>query len=470
MKSLLKKQSHAVFYLRDDTTTELLYGGAAGGGKSALGVAWIIEQAQKFSGSRWLIGRSKRKALYETTLNTFFELVGRWNIAGQFNFNQQLGVITWINGSQIILKDLFLYPSDPEFDSLGSLEITGAFIDEVAQVSFKAWEVVKSRCRYKLTEFAPDGSKTADLPVVGYNIKTREPAVWRMKNGKITEGLIPKVLGTCNPTKNWIYKEFYLAAKNNSLKPYRKFIQALPTDNPYLSQSYLDSLLQMDKNSRERLYYGNWEYDDNPNALCDYEDILNIFTNEHVKQGVRRYITADVARLGSDKAVILVWAGWRVIKAISYDKSKINELAKAIKILSIKYNVPRSNIIADEDGVGGGLVDILSIKGFTNNARALNDENYKNLKTQCYYKLAKVISTNNLFIAAELSEDQKKEIIEEMEQIESYNIDSDGKAQIKPKEEIKRAIGRSPDWTDALAMRVYFEIQRKMQSVSIKAS
>ena len=32
---LLKKQEHAVYYLKDKETTELIYGGAAGGGEAA---------------------------------------------------------------------------------------------------------------------------------------------------------------------------------------------------------------------------------------------------------------------------------------------------------------------------------------------------------------------------------------------------------------------------------------------------
>ncbi len=165
---LLPKQENAVYYLKDDSTTEVLYGGAAGGGKSALGCLWLIEMSQKYKGSRWLMGRSKLKTLKETTLNTFFDLANELGLSDQFTFNAQSNTIFWNNGSEIILKDLFLYPSDPHFDSLGSLEITGAFIDECNQLVYKGWQVVKSRIRYKLTEF----------------------------------DLIPKLLGSCNPAKN----------------------------------------------------------------------------------------------------------------------------------------------------------------------------------------------------------------------------------------------------------------------------
>lgn len=427
MESLLPKQNNAIYYLKDNITEELVYGGAAGGGKSALGCLWLIENCQTYPNSRWLMGRSKLKALRETTLNTFFEIATKLKLNNQFKYNAQDHVINWNNGSQIILKDLFLYPSDPNFDSLGSLEITGAFIDECNQIVYKAWQVVKSRIRYKLSEF----------------------------------NLIPKLLGTCNPAKNWVYSEFYKKDKDKSIESYQRFIQALPTDNPYLHPSYLQSLLRLDKNSRERLYYGNWEYDNDPNSLIDYESILNLFTNTHSVKNSKKYITADIARLGSDKAVIMVWDNYTIIDLLEFEKSRITDIQNAINGLKTKYSVPNSQIIADEDGVGGGVVDNCRIKGFVNNSRALNDENYSNLKTQCYYKLSEKINNNELFFETEVSTKQKEMIIEDLEQVKSYNADKDGKMQVLPKSEIKQLIGRSPDYSDAMAMRLYFELKPK---------
>jgi hypothetical protein len=423
---LLIKQEHATFYLNDKVNTELLYGGAAGGGKSAFGCLWLISMCQKYDGTRWLMGRSKLKSLKETTLNSFFELTSKLEINDQFDYNAQSNIIYWKNGSEILLKDLFLYPSDPNFDGLGSLELTGAFVDECNQITYKAWQIVKSRIRYKLNDY----------------------------------GLIPKLLGTCNPAKNWVYKEFYSPDKNGTLKNYRKFIQALPKDNPYLPDSYIQSLLQLDKNSRERLYYGNWEYDDDPSALISQDAIVNYFNPVHLTKGAEKYITIDVARQGKDKTVFRIWYGWVCVESFRIEKSGLDVVVKKGLEFIQKHSIPLTNVIADEDGVGGGVVDFLKCRGFINNAQPLKGENYSNLKSQCSILTAKKISLNEM---GELCNDKALVDIvsEEMEQIKMKDIDKDGKLSIVPKEMIKENIGRSPDEWDSIMMRYYFELQPK---------
>lgn len=424
--NLLPKQNNAIYYLKDSVTTELLYGGAAGGGKSALGCLWATELCQSYPGIRGAIGRSKLKTLKETTLNTFFELASKLHYSDQFDYNETKGLIKWNNGSEILLKDLFRYPSDPEFDSLGSLEISFAFIDECNQVVKKAKDILKSRIRYKLTEF----------------------------------DRIPKILMTCNPSKNWVYKEFYEPWRSSSLPDYRKFIQALPNDNPHLHPSYIESLNTLDKDSKERLLHGNWEYDDDPTALCLYDAILAIYGKNSVsKEG--KYITADIARLGSDKAVIAVWFGWEIVELIEIDKSRTTEIQNIINSLCLKYSISKANVIADEDGVGGGVVDNCRIKGFLNGSSALNGENYFNLQSQCCYKLVERINKFGVNISADLTGDQKDTIAEELSWLKSYNADSDGKLRILPKSEIKQHIGHSPDYRDTIMMREWFDLQPK---------
>lgn len=426
---LLIKQEHATFFLNDKTTEEVLYGGAAGGGKSAFGCLWLISMCQNYPNTRWLMGRAKLKTLKETTLNTFFELASKLDIGDEFNYNAQSNVIYFENGSEIILKDLFLYPSDPNYDSLGSLEITGAFIDECNQIVYKAWQIVKSRIRYKLTEY----------------------------------NLIPKMLGTLNPAKNWTYKEFYQPSKNGTLKDYRKFIQALPQDNPHLHPSYLKSLLQLDNNAKQRLYYGNWEYDDDPSTLIDMDAIIDYFNPVHINYDGKHYITIDVARKGKDTTVYRVWNEWKCIDVVIFAKNTIVEAYDEARKLQAKYNVPNSQTIADEDGVGGGLVDMLRCEGFVNNSRALNGENYENLKSQCSILMAKKIQNRE---CGEVSNNThvRDLVSEEMEQIKQKEIDKDTRLGIISKDVIKANIGRSPDHWDSIMMRYYFELKPKAKA------
>jgi len=418
-----KTQKECLNYLFDNKTKEVLFGGAAGGGKSWVGVSYLILMAIKYPKTRYLMGRSKLDALKKTTLNTFFEVCTAWKLKAikDYTFNGSSNVITFYNGSEIILKDLFLYPSDRNFDSLGSLEITSAFIDEANQITEKAKNVVASRLRYKLDE----------------------------------NGLIPKMLMTCNPAKNWVYSEYYRPAKEKTIKPYRKFIQSLVGDNAYISKHYEKQLFELDELSKQRLLYGNWEYDVSNDSLIEYDAILSLFNQQGIEGD--KYITCDVARFGADKTVIMYWQGLHLRYVRTLLKSAVNDVVDEIKKLQQENQVNLTNIIVDEDGVGGGVKDYLRCKGFVNNSRALKNENYQNLKTQCYYKLADLINKGQIGISCS-DVNVKNYIIEECEQVRTKDADKDNRLQIIQKDTVKGILGRSPDYSDALAMRMFYEI------------
>ena len=423
--SLTKKQGEALKYLTDSTTTEILYGGAAGGGKSYLGCCFIIYLCTEYDGVRCLIGRSKLDTLKKTTLNTFFEVCKAWNIEANthYRYNASTNVITFFNGSEVILKDLFQYPSDRNFDSLGSLELTAAFIDECSQITEKAKQIVASRIRYKLDE----------------------------------NGLIPKMLLTCNPSKEWVYGTFYKPYKEGTLETHRKFIQSLVDDNRHVSKHYKDQLNKLDYVSKQRLLFGNWEYDDSDDKLINYDAILKTFENTTVQPG-KPYITADIARYGKDKTVIVYWSGLRAEQFITLDVNSVTEAANKIMELQRRYQVPLNHICVDEDGIGGGVKDILRCKGFVNNSRPIKGENYTNLKTQCYYTLADYVNRLQIYVHAEKI-GLKNAILEELEQVRRKNYDRDSKLQIIAKEDVKTALGRSPDYADAIMMRMIYELR-----------
>jgi hypothetical protein len=422
-------QDECLRILTDDTTRECAYGGAAGGAKSWTGCGWLAYMCEAFPGTRWFIGREELKRLRESTFQTFIKVCKAYGIEG-WRYNGQDHFIQFTNGSRIDLLDLKYLPSDPLYERYGSIEYTGGWIEEGGEVNFGAYDTLRTR-------------------------------IGRHLNDKY--GIIPKLFVTLNPKKNWCHTTFWKPFKTGALPAHVKFLQALVTDNPFIDSVYIEQLHAIkDKTKKQRLLFGNFDYDDDDNALMDYDTITNLFTNEYVAGGTK-YITADIARFGRDNSVIMLWSGFRVESVHVLRGKSTTEVSSFIKHLAGKNKIGMSNVIVDEDGVGGGVVDQLNCKGFVNNGKPMpnpkskTDENYKNLKTQCYYMLSEVVNTGEMYVHCE-NEEIKEALVEELEQVKKKNADSDGKLEIVPKDEVKELLGRSPDYSDTLMMRMYFEL------------
>jgi hypothetical protein len=65
-----------------------------------------------------------------------------------------------------------------------------------------------------------------------------------------------------------------------SLEKGKAFIASFVTDNQFISKHYAENLNKLDELSRQRLLFGNWEYDDDLSKLFNYDRILDVFTNE----------------------------------------------------------------------------------------------------------------------------------------------------------------------------------------------
>jgi phage terminase large subunit len=446
-----KKQKEALYILTDNETEEFGYGGAAGGAKSWTGCSWLVFMCECFPGTRWFIGREELKRLRESTYITFLKVCKFYSVEG-WKYNGQDHFIQFTNGSRIDLLDLKYLPSDPLYERYGSTEYTGGWIEEGGEVNFGAYDTLRSRIGRNLNDYY---------------------------------GILGKLLVTLNPKKNWCHQVFWKPFKAGLLTGAVKFLQALVTDNPHIDSGYISKLHAIkDKVRKQRLLFGNFDYDDDDNALMDYDAITDVFSNEFVARG-EKYITADIARFGKDKTTIGVWDGWRCFEIHTLEKKKVTEVAEFIRQLALKHNIPMSHVICDEDGVGGGVVDILSCKGFVNNSSALVNreasvetyknheppkENYRNLRSQCYFHLADQVNTRLVYIQTE-DEDLKEKIIEELEQVKRRDPEDDEKKlQVVSREEMYQMLGRSPDYASFIMMRKYFDLNTDPEFYMIGAS
>ena len=424
---LTKKQSQAWKLLMDDITNIVLYGGSAGAGKSWLGCLWVITLCLKYNGIRCLIGRTVLQQLKLTTLNTLFEVLQQMGLKSteHYTYNGQSNIITFQNGSEIVLKDLQFQPSDPNFDSLGGLELTAVFVDEAAQISQLAYNILKSRIRFKLNEYK----------------------------------LQPKILMTCNPGQVWLKKEFYIPYVQGTLTIDKAFVPALPLDNPHLPPSYIEMLKSLPPAQRRRLLEGDWNYMEEDDSLFNFDHISNsVFTN--IPQGTdKKYMSVDVARFGADRSVVVIWSGLVVLDIKVYSKLSTTELSTEIRDLIRSHGIHINNVIVDTDGVGAGVGD--QLKGcvnFVNNSSPLHGQNFTNLKSQCYVKLAELFKEGKLSINL-MDPTTVDELTQELLSVKLKDIDKDNKVGVQSKDEMKKVLGKSPDLSDALMMRMYYELK-----------
>ena len=421
-----KRQSEAWRYLTDDQTNIVLFGGSAGGGKSWLGCLWITTLCLNHKGIRCLIGRSVLTQLKLTTLNTLFDLLSTMGLKSgeHFNFNGQSNVLTFYNKSEIIFKDLAYNPSDPNYDSLGSLEISASFIDEASQITSLAFSIVKSRIRYKLNEY----------------------------------NLTPKVLMTCNPANNWIKKDFYLPHTQDRLDKNKVFIPSLPMDNPHLPPSYIDMLKELPPQQRRRLLEGDWDYLEESDSLFKFDEISNSVFRDVPDSKEKKYMTIDVARFGDDRSVVMIWVGLVLVECYVYRKLSTTELSSNIQDLMRSHGIHPNNCIVDSDGVGGGVSDQLRATNFVNNASPLHQQNFSNLKSQCYVKLSDMFKDGKISLNI-LEPAVIDDLTQELLAVKLKDIDKDNKVAVQSKDEMKRILGKSPDLSDALMMRMMPEIK-----------
>lgn len=433
--------------LQDNWVSFLWYWWAAWWWKTILASMWISMMCMKYPQVRYWVFRRFITDCLDTTFKSFLKALHiLWlneaqsidelrNNPDKYDFcvRNWGKEITFWNKSEIWFRWLQDKPTDVHFTKIWWLELTWAFIDEANECPEQWVSVLKKR-------------------------------VWRHMNSEYS--LPRKVLCTFNPDKGWVYRTFYIPYKTWLQIDWTIFIPALPTDNPYLTEEYLNEL----KNERnevikQRLYYWNFDYDDTPWRLFEYNKILDIFKPKSPFTH-KRYISCDVARQWKDKCVIFVWGWFNVIDYTIFDKSTIPEVIEEIRFYQWKYWVDNQRTIVDEDWVWWWVVDWLGCIWFVNNSTPVSPywakqqsylkRNYANLKTQCYFELARVVNDNIMSIDCE--NDVKNAIIEELDIIVQINLDDDQKIKIISKEEMKEKLWRSPDYADTLMMRCFFNL------------
>jgi hypothetical protein len=431
---LSRKQTEAYLLLLDNVTYQVCYGGGVGGGKTVLGVTWLTNACLSYAGVRYFIARDEIKEIRKSTYNSFLEYSLRNSLCGFWRYNREDDEITFLNGSKIVFVSLKYLPSDPKYSRFGSYEFTGGFIEEAGDVHYDGYKIICTR-------------------------------TGRCKNREY--GLPAKVLITCNPMKNWLYSTFYKPYKDNRLPYNYRFIGALLSDNPFL-ENYEQQLLDLSKSEQERLLYGNWDYDDDPQLLINYEQLQN--TLSVVGSGIERYLGVDVARFGKDSSVISQFERNSLVNISRYRNLDLVSFSKELIDTIILNRVDGKMVGVDVVGLGGGVVDILHKEGYLvysihGGDRPFHLEGtsgftFYNLRSQMWWLLREDIIHGRFSVSPLLDRHLVEELFKDLSSIR-YEIKGDRVIKVESKDSLRDRLGHSPDFGDSV---VYCNFIRHLHS------
>lgn len=252
-----------------------------------------------------------------------------------------------------------------------------------------------------------------------------------------------------------------------------------------VNPEYLGNLMAQDVETRAQLLEGNWKVKVDGLALYEHARLSDLFTNVlATERQPLRCITCDPAGFGRDMCVIMAWVGYECVAGVVIRQSDNQEVHRAIEALRKAWRVAVSDVLVDQDGLGGGVVKLGGYVGFSGGAQALPDpdtgikEAYINLKTQCYYRYADLVNTAATLITVTTDNwlidgqrttklkvggqvvDVRDLIRADLKAVKRSKPDAEGKKFINTKEEQKILLGgRSPDFGDCASQRAYFDVR-----------
>ena len=402
----------------------ILYGGAIGGGKSVAGVNDMLQCSLDYAGNRVGIFRWENKSFMDTT----FETLRRWilDVDGLVSHHDKSKrIITLCNGSHIIYGGLM--PSGAaagdRFKTIKSLEISSAFLDEVTDFPEDVFDFLCGRLPR-----LPGGGAT--------NAKT----------GKF-EYPPRRLFCSCNPSLGWVKVRWVDQDRTGYA-----FVPARADDNKHNPPGYYEGLRKtMPASMVKQFVEGDW------GAIVDFAAVIRpdwltramktkFEPTDPIEFGV------DVAAYGDDKSIVIMRQGRHCCILLEDEQQSTAITRQKVENLADVHNP--SSIKIDSIGVGQGPSDEMMENGYPVfpmiGGASPDDDRFANLRAEMYWELRGLFERNEISLPADCPE-----LISELGNIRYKFQAADRKIIIESKDKIKKRVGRSPDYADALAYAFY---------------
>ena len=421
---LTPRQSEAWELIERDDVREVLFGGAKGGGKSVFLCYWCYFRAvwiiHKFGLERrkhpipvgWM-GRLQGVDFANTTLETWKRVIP----PDCYEIKEQAREI--VIGSTVKI-DFGGLDNRETVNKFNSAEYNFFAIDQAEEVSLDDVSVLRGTRRLKINDQA--------IPAKG--------------------------LFTANPAQCWLKSEFI---ENPS--PEKRYIQALPSDNPYLPDEYIGILEEAFKHRQELLeayLHGSWDALEGADQVIKDVWIREAAKNKFHNCQPSKLLVFDPARFGDDETVIYVMDGTDIVEEKVLGQKDGMYIANVVHIMAVEHRV--SVVGGDSIGIGGPILDRL--REMSDGAYQVRDidsaERQKSgVPARYYNRRAEMWDVaSKLFASGDVELHHEDSVLRSQLRTPRYEF-RNGKILIESKEKIKDRLGRSPDRADAYVMGLY---------------
>ena len=260
-----------------------------------------------------------------------------------------------------------------------------------------------------------------------------------------------RFLAACNPVGEAWVKNYWV---KRMFPPEEKemyefvFVPALPTDNPYLDESYYKSLESLPEAQRKAFLEGKWDDFDEGLDAKGYLRLISdrelqaslVYNGEHSGY---RILGVDPAAGGDNSAIVLKSGN---MQEVLFNQKLANTM-DLVGIIMDKYREYQCDfIVIDKSGVGQGVWDRL--KDLDYHCRGVSfgekseDPMFANLKAEWHWRQRKWLLSGGRLL--------QNDGWNEFEYVKYKN--KDGKIIIQPKEELFRDGIQSPNVVDAAVL------------------
>lgn len=271
-----------------------------------------------------------------------------------------------------------------------------------------------------------------------------------------------RAISSSESKRQYTYKDFVKT---------KTFYGGRLSENTDLRSDYVGNIAAMGEKQRQANLEQNWNVDPDEDEHIPITSKMaqNVFMNDAAVNG-DKWVTMDIADVGTDNAVILAWNGFHVIDIDIIMLSTPKENAQRAKAMAARHGVADCNIVYDataaryfNDYIEDAIPYISGEK-----SKGMDAFTSLRIKDACYRRLVSMIKRGQLTFSDEVAQriythqnlklpiTVQSEFLEECSVVRFIRMQS-GKDTLMTKKQMNSNLGknRSMDLLDPCAMRMY---------------